>query len=121
MTYERLLNNMKKLLLTLLLIITGCAPAREYVSLPTFPETEKDYRYFIRVPPDTHSVSIFWYYGKEARENLIYASGLVNLRTQVIETDMHFAYPGRYILVYYYQSPHTLRKERKIYNAGASY
>jgi hypothetical protein len=112
---------MKKLLLTLLLILAGCAPTREYVSLPAFPEMRTDYRYFIRVPPYTHSAAIFWYYGQERAQNLVYASGVVPIKTQTIETDMHFAYPGRYILVYYYESPYGSKKERKVFNVRLKY
>lgn len=112
---------MKKIFLLLLLLLSACVPTREYVSLPRFPETNTDYRYFIQIPPYVHSATIFWYYGEEKRENLIYASGVVHIRTQTIETDMYFPYPGRYILVYYYESPHIKRKERKIYNVRQQY
>ena len=112
---------MKSLFVTLLLILAGCVPTREYVSLPAFPETRTDYRYFIRVPPDTHSAAIFWYYREEKVQNLIYTSGVVPIKTQVIETDIHFAYPGRYILVYLYESPYVSRKEKKVYNVRLEY
>ena len=112
---------MKKILLLLLLLLSSCVPAREYVSLPQFPETNTDYRYFIQIPPYVHSASIFWYYGEERKENLIYTSGVVMIKTQTIETDMYFRYPGRYILVYYYESPYIIQKERKIYNVRQQY
>jgi hypothetical protein len=112
---------MKKILLLLLLLLSACAPTREYVSLPPFPETNTDYRYFIRLSPQTHSAAIFWYYGEERKENLIYASGAVPIKTQTIETNMYFRYPGRYILVYYWETPYSTQKERKTYNVRQKY
>jgi hypothetical protein len=112
---------MKKLILLLLLLLSACVPAREYVSLPQFPETETDYRYYIQLPPNIHSASIFWYYLEERRENIIYQSGVVKIKTQTIETDMYFAYPGRYVLVYYYEGQYVRKKERKIYNVRQKY
>lgn len=112
---------MKSLVVTLLLILAGCAPTREYVSLPAFPETRTDYRYLIRVPPDTHSAAIFWYYQEERAHSLLYASGVVPIKTQTIETDMYFTRPGRYILVYYYESPYVSKKEKKVYNVRLKY
>lgn len=112
---------MKKIFLILLLFLSACVPAREYVSLPQFPETNTDYRYYIQIPPYVHSATVFWYYDSERHENLIYASGIVPIRTQTIETDMYFVHPGRYILVYYYESPYITKKERKYYNVRQKY
>lgn len=100
-----------------LALLTTCAPTRQTVSLPPFPETRTDYRYFIRLPHSTESCVIRWYYLEERTENMIYASPVVYPRTSVIETDMHFAWQGRYILTIHASTPDGVIKQRFTYNA----
>ena len=100
-----------------LVLLTACAPIRHTVSLPPFPETRTDYRYFIRLPHGTESCVIRWYYLEERSTNLIYASPVIYPRTGTIETDMHFAWQGRYILTVYASTPDGTIKQRFTYNA----
>lgn len=99
------------------LLLTTCATPRQTVSLPRFPETRTDYRYFIRIPPATEAVVIRWYYLEERSENMIYASSHISPRTGVIETDMYFLHPGRYILTVHLTASGEAIKQRHIYNA----
>jgi len=99
------------------LLLTACATPRQTVSLPSFPETHTDYRYFIRIPYATQSCIIRWYYLEERTENMIYSSPAIYPRTGVIETDMYFLYPGRYILTIYLVTPDGVTKQRYTYNA----
>jgi len=100
-----------------LVLLTACAPIRHTVSLPPFPETRTDYRYFIRLPIATESCVIRWYYLEERTSNMMYASPVIYPRTGVIETDMHFPYPGRYILTVHIVTKDKTIKQRFIYNA----
>jgi hypothetical protein len=100
-----------------LVLLTACAPIRHTVSLPPFPETRTDYRYFIRLPHGTESCVIRWYYLEERSTNLIYASSPISPRTGVIEKDMYFLHPGRYILTVYASTPQGAIKQRFTYNA----
>jgi len=100
-----------------LLLLTACATPRQTVSLPSFPETHTDYRYFIRIPYATQSCIIRWYYLEERTENMIYVSPIIYPRTGVIETDMYFLYPGRYILTVHASTPQGAIKQRHTYNA----
>lgn len=100
-----------------LLLITACAPIRHTVSLPPFPETRTDYRYFIRLPHGSDACIIRWYYLEERASNMMYSSGFVQSRTGIIETDMHFPYPGRYILTVHASTPNGTVKQRFTYNA----
>jgi len=99
------------------LLLTACAPIRHSVSLPSFPETRTDYRYFIRLPHGTEACVIRWYYLEERTENMIYTSPLVYPKTGVIETDMYFLHPGRYILTVHASTPQGAIKQRFTYNA----
>lgn len=101
----------------LLLLLTACATPRQTVSLPTFPETGVEYEYLIKVPISTTQATIYWYLGAETRERMLYNSGLVNLKTSTIRTEMIFPVPGRYLLVVYAQTPDGVIKQRHIYNA----
>jgi hypothetical protein len=102
--------------LFILLMLVGCTTQRQYISLPLFPETHTDYRYFIRIPYDTQSVVIYWYYGYEDRNRMLYSSGYVQTRTQTIETDMYFPTPGPYVLIYYCQTESGVKKYKQTYN-----
>lgn len=107
--------------LVILMMLVGCSTQKElprqYVSLPQFPESHTDYRYFIRMPVSTTSaVSIYWYYGVEESSRIVYSSGYVPVRTSVVETDMHFPLPGKYILIYYCQTSNGVKKYKQIYN-----
>jgi hypothetical protein len=101
----------------LLLLLTACATPRQTVSLPAFPETHTDYRYLIRLPYNTESCVIRWYYLEERSTNMIYASSMIHPRTGVIETDMYFLHPGRYILTVHISTPDGSIKKRHYYNA----
>jgi hypothetical protein len=48
---------------------------------------------------------------------MIYTSPLIYPTTGTIETDMHFAWQGRYILTVYASTPHGTVKQRFTYNA----
>jgi hypothetical protein len=48
---------------------------------------------------------------------MMYSSGFVQSRTGIIETDMHFPYPGRYILTVHASTPNGTVKQRFTYNA----
>jgi hypothetical protein len=101
-------------------MLMGCSTPKElprqYVSLPQFPQSHTDYRYFIRVPLSTSAVAIYWYYGVEMESRMFYSSGYVPLRTSVIETNMYFPSPGKYILVYYCQTFDGIQKYKQTYN-----
>jgi hypothetical protein len=97
-------------------MFVGCISPRQYVSLPLFPETHTDYKYYIRVSGDTEAVSIFWYYGNEDSSRMIYSSGYVPIKTQTIETDMYFPWIGTYILVYLCESEDGVKKYKQTYN-----
>ena len=99
------------------LLLTACAPIRHSVSLPSFPETRTDYRYFIRLPHGTEACVIRWYYLEERTENMVYTSPLIYPTTGIIETDMHFAWQGRYILTVHASTPQGAIKQRFTYNA----
>jgi hypothetical protein len=100
-----------------LALLTACAPIRHTVSLPPFPETRTDYRYFIRLPHGTESCVIRWYYLEERASNLIYTSPVIHPTTGTIETDIYFAHQGRYILTVYASMPNGTIKQRFTYNA----
>jgi hypothetical protein len=100
-----------------LALLTACAPIRHTVSLTPFPATNTDYRYFIRLPHGTQSCIIRWYYLEERTTNMVYISPIVYPRTQTIETDMHFAHPGRYIMTIYIVTSDGVTKQRFTYNA----
>jgi hypothetical protein len=99
------------------LLLTACAPIRHSVSLPSFPETRTDYHYFIRLPYGTEAFVIRWYYLEERTENMVYTSPLIYPQTGVIETDMYFLHPGRYILTVHASTPNGAIKQRFTYNA----
>jgi hypothetical protein len=105
----------------LLLFLTACATPRQTVSLPTFPEVGVEYEYLIKVPISSTQATIYWYLGAETREQMLYNSGLVNLKTSTIRTEMIFPVPGRYLLVVYAQTPDGVIKQRHIYNARAKF
>lgn len=106
--------------LIILMVLMGCSTPKElprqYVSLPLFPQSHTDYRYFIRVPLSTSAVAIYWYYGVEERSRMLYSSGYVSTKTQTIETDMYFPVPGHYILIYYCQTFDGVKKYKQTYN-----
>ena len=100
-----------------LALMTACSPIRHTVSLPPFPETRTDYRYHIRIPYNTESCIIRWYYLEERTSNLIYVSPVIYPRTRTITTDMYFALSGRYILTVHAITPEGTVKQRFTYNA----
>jgi hypothetical protein len=106
--------------LVILMMLVGCSTSKQvpiqYVSLPPFPESHTDYRYFIRIPISTTSVTIYWYDGIELGSRIIYSSGYVPVRTSVVETDMYFPLPGKYILIYYCQTSNGVKKYKQTYN-----
>lgn len=102
--------------LIMLMLLVGCTTPRQYVSLPVFPITHTDYRYFIRIPPHTSAVIIRWYYVSNGVSRKIYSSGLFYPQTQTIETDMYFYRPGYWILTYYCQTPSGLKQYKQTYN-----
>lgn len=106
--------------LIMLMLLVGCSTQkpipRQYVSLPPFPQSHTDYRYFIRIPPYTSAVIIRWYYEREEVSRMVYFSGLFNTQTQTIETDMYFYRPGYWILIYYCQTPSGLKQYKQTYN-----
>jgi hypothetical protein len=92
----------------------SCASSRE-VTLTPFPETGVDYTYHILLPNGTTGAVVFWYYGVERRENLIYTSGYVPIRTGILRTEAHFSKAGTHILVVMSQTPSGIQKIRYRY------
>lgn len=101
----------------LLIALNACTPVRHTVSLTPFPATGTDYRYLIRLPHDTQSLIIRWYYLEERTENMVYVSPIIYPRRGTIETDIYFAHPGRYILTIYTVTLGGVIKQRFTYNA----
>jgi len=99
-----------------LLFLFGCVPGKGFVSLPNYPQAGVEYHYLIKMPISATEAVIFWYYGSETRQNLLYSSGAVRLRTTTIRTEMYFPVPGRYILVVYSQTASGICKDRVIYH-----
>lgn len=103
---------MRRSIAVLLLVwLNACATVGE-VSLPSFPEARTEYSYRILLPDGTSEAIVFWYYGEERREAMIYSSGIVQIRTGIIATEMYFARPGAYILTVYSQTPVGIQKQR---------
>ena len=99
----------------LALLLVGCASLNE-VTLPPFPETHTEYKYRILLPEGTTETAIFWYYGIERRENMIYRSGVVPIKTGIVETEMYFPQSGAYILTTYSQTKAGVKKQRFKYS-----
>ena len=106
-------------LIALLLFLTANTAIGQVVSLPNFPETG-EYEYKIVFPPKTTQVAIFWYYGWEERNRIIYESGLVNLRCCTLSTHMYFPRSGTYILTLWYEN-NGLKVFRKKYTVRSPY
>ena len=98
----------------LLLLLTACASSRE-VTLTPFPQTEQEYTYHILLPKGTTGAMVYWYYGEERRENIIYASGYVPIQTGILRTEAYFPKQGTYILVVMSETPHGVSKIRYRY------
>lgn len=112
---------MKSTKLALLLIILNSCASLNEVTLPPFPETHTEYKYRILLPEGTTETAIFWYYGIERRENMIYKSGVVPIKTGIVETEMYFARPGAYILTTYSQTKVGVKKQRFKYTVRSLY
>ena len=100
----------------ILLLIVSCAGPRQTVSLPPFPEVGVEYEYLIKLPVSATQATVMWYYGAETRAHMIYSSGLVNLKTTTIRTEMYFPRPGKYILVVLTQTAYGIHKDRMVYH-----
>lgn len=110
---------MRKLITLLLLMLSGTPSLGQVVSLPNFPETG-EYEYKIVFPPNTKEVAIFWYYGWEERNRIIYESGVVNLKCCTLSTHMYFPRSGTYILTLWYEN-NGLKVFRKKYTVRSPY
>ena len=104
----------------LALFLVGCASLSE-VTLTPFPEAQTEYKYRILLPEGATETAIFWYYGDERRENIIYQSGVVPIKTGIVETEMYFARPGAYILTVYSQTKAGVKKQRYKYAVRSLY
>ena len=104
----------------LALLLVGCASISE-VTLPPFPETHTEYEYRILLPEGTTEAVVYWYYGSERREQMIYTSGLVAIKTGVISTEMYFPQAGAYILTVHSQTKAGVKKQRFKYAVRSLY
>ncbi len=102
------------------LFLVGCASLNE-VTLPPFPETHTEYDYRILLPEGATETAIFWYYGVERRENIIYQSGVVPIKTGIVSTEMYFPQSGAYILTVYSQTKSGVKKQRFKYAVRSLY
>jgi uncharacterized membrane protein len=98
----------------LLILLNACATLNE-VTLTPFPETHTEYNYRIILPESTTEAVVFWYYGAERREQMIYTSGIVPIKTGVISTEIYFPQSGTYILTVYSQTKAGVIKQRNKY------
>ena len=98
----------------LLILVNACTTLNE-VTLTPFPETQTDYNYRILLPEGTTEAIVFWYYGAERREQMIYTSGLVQIKTGIISTEIYFPQAGTYILTVHSQTPKGVIKQRHKY------
>ena len=104
----------------LLIVLNACTTLNE-VTLTPFPETHTDYNYRILLPEGTTEAVVFWYYGAERREQMIYTSGLVPIRTGIISTEMYFPWAGSYILAVHSQTARVVKKQRFKYTVRSLY
>ena len=104
----------------LLIVLNACATLNE-VTLPAFPVTHTEYDYRIILPEGTTEAVVFWYYGAERREQMIYTSGLVPIRTGIISTEMYFPWAGSYILAVHSQTARVVKKQRFKYAVRSLY
>jgi hypothetical protein len=107
-------------ILYLLILVNACASMSE-VTLPPFPETHTEYEYRILLPEGTTEAVIFWYYGAERREQMIYTSGIVPIQTGIISTEMYFPQAGAYILTVHSQTKAGVKKQRFKYSVRSLY
>lgn len=112
---------MKSAKLPLLLILLNACASLNEVTLPPFPETHTEYKYRILLPEGTTEAIVFWYYGAEVRERMIYSSGIVPIKTGIISTEMYFPQPGAYILSVYSQTKAGVKKQRFKYTVRSVY
>ena len=106
--------------LPLLILLNACTTLNE-VTLTPFPETQTDYNYRIVLPEGTTEAVVFWYYGAERREQMIYTSGLVPIKTGVISTEIYFPLAGTYILTVHSQTKAGVKKQRFKYSVRSLY
>ena len=104
----------------LLILLNACASISE-VTLTPFPEAQTEYKYRILLPEGTTETAIFWYYGDERKENIIYQSGIVPIKTGIVSTEMYFPQPGAYILTVYSQTKDGVKKQRYKYAVRSLY
>lgn len=104
----------------LLILLNACTTLNE-VTLTPFPVTHTEYNYRILLPEGATEAAIFWYYGDERREQMIYNSGIVPIQTGIISTEMYFARPGAYILTVYSQTKDGVKKQRYKYAVRSLY
>jgi hypothetical protein len=107
-------------LVFLLILLNACTTLNE-VTLPAFPVTHTEYDYRIILPEGTTEAVVFWYYGAERREQMIYTSGLVPIRTGIISTEMYFPWAGSYILAVHSQTARGVKKQRFKYAVRSLY
>jgi hypothetical protein len=105
-------NNLQ--IIALLFLLNACTTLNE-VTLTPFPDTHTEYKYRILLPEGTTEAVIFWYYGTERKEAMIYTSGLVPIKTGVISTEMYFPQRGTYILTVHSQTSRGVKKQRHKY------
>lgn len=107
-------------IIALLFVLNACTTLNE-VTLPPFPDTHTEYNYRIVLPKGTTEAIVFWYYGTERREQMIYTSGLVPIRTGIISTEMYFPWAGSYILAVHSQTKSGVKKQRFKYAVRSLY
>lgn len=96
-------------------MLNACSSIPLEVTLPAFPEAHTEYSYRIMLPEGTTEAVIFWYYGIEQKDAIIYTSGVVPIRTGIISTEMYFPWRGAYILTVYAQTKSGIKKQRHKY------
>jgi hypothetical protein len=104
----------------LFLLLVGASPVMgQVVSLPNFPDTGQ-YEYKIVFPRGTEEVSIFWYYGWEEKNRMVYESGVFNLKCCTLTTNMSFPVAGTYVLTIWYEND-GIKVFRKKYTVRRSW
>lgn len=95
-----------RVLILVLLFLTSCKTV-EYpahygkTDLPASIKIQTDYTYHIQLPPRAQSATYLWRYeGK-----VLYRATTIRPKTEIIKTEMYFAYPGRYVLEVYVEDP----------------
>lgn len=101
-------------MMNLLLLLLSWLPSSP-PTLTAFPEPMIEYHYTFKT--EAKEIAIIWYYEVEVNTMMIYSSGVQQIRTGTVRTEMTFPWRGHYILVILEQYPgNRIHKYRYRYN-----